>query len=89
MIVMKNLKVILKNELNQIVYCIISKEKDQKEEFEKVLSVQKGYGFSVECYEDCIQLKDYFAGETRASFEIISKEDTSEEVRYYFTKIEG
>ena len=86
---MKSVRITLRNSFDEIVYCIISKDNNRKEEFEKVLSLRSGQGFCVECYQNRIELKDYFAGETRVTFKIIKEEDSNEEVQYYFTKIEG
>ena len=78
---MNSLRIILRNSFDEIVYCIISKDNNRKEEFEKVLSLRSGQGFCVECYQDCIELKDYFAGETRAIFKIIKEESSSSGIR--------
>lgn len=81
-----NLRLVLKNDQDPEVYCIISKDADREAELEKVFSIQKGYGFSVRCYDTSIEIVDYFAGETRASFQVISQEDTTEEVLYQLIK---
>ena len=58
-------------------------KKKIKEQLEEVFTIRPGYGFSVEYTEECIKIVDYFHGETRAVFEIISVEDTFEDISYY------
>ena len=83
-----NLRLVLKNDKDETVYCIISKEADRKTELEKVFSIKRGYGFTVEYYDTCIEIVDYFAGETRATFKILDQEDTTDEVVYQVKKCE-
>ena len=82
----ENLYIELKNDYNQYFSCIISKTNSIEEEFEKVLSVRKGYGFSIRYSHNTIDLVDYFVQETRASYEIVKMEETSMQTSYQLTK---
>ena len=82
-----NKRLLLKNSDGEPVYCILSAEEDRQTELEKVFSIQKGYGFSVEYTDREIRLVDYFHGETRARFTILSTEDTEEPVLYRITSM--
>lgn len=71
-----NKKLIYKTAHGEVRYCVIDPAKDYKSQLEQVFGVMKGHGFSVELHEKGIELRDYFAGETRASFPVVSIEDT-------------
>ncbi len=71
-----NKKIIYKTEHGDIRYCIIDPDKDSKLQLEQVFGITPGHGFSIEMDEKEIRLRDYFAGETRASFPIIAMEDS-------------
>ena len=58
-------------------YCVISPQKDLREQLKEVFAIRSGYGFTVEVSEKEVRLVDYFAGETRASFTIVGLEDKS------------
>lgn len=83
-----NLCLTMRNEHNETVYCIISKNENMVLEMEKVFSITKGYGFSVDCYKDKIKIVDYFHGETRATFDILSIEETDENTVYHLISLE-
>lgn len=70
-----NKKIIYKPEHGHIRYCVLDTNKDYKPQLEQVFGVRQGCGFSIELHEKEIELRDYFAGETRASFPIIAMED--------------
>ena len=71
-----NKKLVYKTEHGDVRYCILDPTIDYIPQLEQVFGIKKGYGFSVEMGEKEIRLRDYFAGETRASFPIITMEDT-------------
>lgn len=73
---MEHIRITLENGDWERFYCVLEKRSDYTEQFEQVFTVRKGYGFSVECYTDRVELRDYFAGETRATFRILKMEDT-------------
>ena len=83
-----NLRFILKNGDGEIFSCIILKDADRNAEMEKVFSIQKGYGFCVNCDEKNVRIVDYFHADTRACFEILSQQETQEDVSYQLTKQE-
>ena len=66
-----NIKVTVKTPLEKIRYCVLDTEKDAEQQWKEVLAVRDGEGFSVDVRENEIRLVDYFAGETRAVFEIL------------------
>lgn len=66
-------------------YCIISSQGTLQEQLKEVFSIRPGYGFTVEVSDKNIRLVDYFAGETRASFEIINIEECDLPVMLYWT----
>jgi len=82
-----NKRLTLKNDLGKTVYCILSGENPPEKELEAVFDIKPGYGFSVSMDNHKVRLVDYFAGETRASFEIISMEDTGEAPLYLLTPV--
>ncbi|MBE5933666.1 MAG: hypothetical protein E7263_09645 [Lachnospiraceae bacterium] len=70
-----NKKLVYKTPHGDIRYCVLDSMKEYKPQLEQVFGVTEGYGFSIELHEKKIELRDYFAGETRASFQIIAMED--------------
>ncbi len=70
-----NKKILYKTEHGDVRYCVIDPTKDYTPQLEQVFGITKGHGFSIEMHEKRIELRDYFAGETRASFPIIAMED--------------
>lgn len=70
-----NIKVTVKNAFDKVVYCVISPAEDREKQFKEVLGCRPGQGFSADVYEDRIVLVDYFSGECRATFPILSEEE--------------
>ena len=83
-----NLRLVLKNGDGELFSCVIAKDVERDAELEKVFSVQKGYGFCVECSQSSVCIVDYFHADTRAHFEIVSQQETQDQVSYYLTKQE-
>lgn len=75
-----NKKLIVKNEFQQTVYCVLSAEKPYKEQLMTVLSLNAGCGYTVACEDDKLLVKDYRTNETVGTFHIISFTDTQEDV---------
>ena len=73
-----NLQYILQNGDGEKFRCVLSAESDRKDQWEAVFDIKKGYGFSVDLWKDRVDLVDYFHGETRASFRILSVEETED-----------
>ncbi len=84
---MKNKRCLLQNSEGKRYTCVISTEKDNSEQWKEVFSIQNGYGFTVDCYADRVEIVDYFHGETRASFRILSAEETDEAVDLLLTPV--
>lgn len=83
-----NKRLTVKTELGDLRYCVLSAEKDYEKQLEELLGVTAGAGFSVKLCDDAVKLVDYFHGETRASFEIISFEDSEEDVSLSWTLLD-
>ena len=71
-----NKKIVYKTQFNEERYCVLDPTKDYTPQLQQVFGITPGRGFSIEMNEKEIELRDYFAGETRASFEIIAIEDS-------------
>lgn len=82
-------KIIFKTAHGDIRCCVLDPTKDYTSQLEQVFGIIKGHGFSIELHPKEIQLRDYFAGETRASFPIIAIEDSSLPVCLEQVKEEG
>ncbi len=82
-----NKKLVFKNNLGKVVYCVLNTTDDMKSQLETIFAIQKGYGFTVDFDEKHIHIVDYFHGETRASFDVISFEDTNEDVNYQMNEL--
>ena len=75
-----NKKITVTNDNQEQLFCVVSAEQDLEEQMREVLGVTPGYGMSVDIYPDKIKLVDYFHGDTRATFSILSMEDTNDPV---------
>jgi len=82
-----NKRYTLKNSDNEFFTCIIDPGQEEKEQWEAVFAIDKGYGFTAERWGEQVKIVDYFHGETRASFQIISVEDTAEEASSQLSRI--
>ena len=83
-----NIKLTVKNALGKIVYCVISPTEDREKQLSEVVGCEPGRGFSISLKEKAIDLVDYFAGETRATFEILSEEETDLPVALHWSQAE-
>lgn len=81
-------KIVFRNQWNEDRYCVLEPAEDYTPQLEKVFGITKGYGMSVDMYEDKILIRDYFAGDTRAEFQIIAMEDSDLPVCLEQVKIE-
>ncbi len=75
-----NKKFVVRNTFGRTVYCILSNSLSYEEQLMEVLNIKPGYGFCVEMRSDAIIVKDYFHGEERGRFDIVSTKDTKEDV---------
>lgn len=80
-----NIKLTVKSPLEDIRYCVLSPQAELKPQLEAVLNVKPGCGFAVTVTETAVTLEDYFSGETRATFAILSKEECDLPVALYWT----
>ena len=70
------------------VYCIIDGQKPQQDEWEKVFSIEKGYGLTAELINDEVVVRNYFRADNLANFPVLEVLDTEEETVYILTKVE-
>jgi len=82
-----NKRLIAKNAFGKTVYCVLSSTEDYKEQIEKVFNIERGRGFSIDLTDTEIKLVDYFHGDTVATFDILSLEDTKEDVLYQWNDV--
>ncbi len=75
-----NKKLVVKNALDKIVYCVLSSDRDYEEQLSEVLGIHPGHGFSVSFDGSSVTIFDYFHGEKRAEFDVISFKKCKEEV---------
>lgn len=75
-----NKKLIVKNEFQKIVYCVLSDAEPYKEQLMNVLAIHAGCGYTVDFGKEKLRVLDCRTNETVGTFEIISFEDTKEEV---------
>lgn len=78
----KHIRFTLENSDHVRSFCVLEEAPDYEAQFEKVFSIEKGYGFSIRLRGDLVDIYDYFAGEARATFHILAKEETTGEIRY-------
>lgn len=83
-----NIKLTVKNAFDKLVYCVISSTEDREKQISEVMGCTPGRGFSIQLKEKEIDLVDYFAGETRATFYILAEEETDLPVALYWTDAE-
>ncbi len=84
-----NKRYVLKNDSGKLFSCVINPEKPESEQWCAIFAIEKGYGLSAERWGDQVKITDYFHGDTRAVFAIVSAEDTTDEATAELTPIEG
>lgn len=80
-----NLRVTLKNDENETVYCVVSQAQRLEQEMEQVFSIQKGCGLGINVTKTKIKVVNYFRADTLASFRILSITPTEEPLQYRLT----
>lgn len=75
-----NKKLTVKNEFGKTVYCILSDTESYENQMMSVLSLQQGCGYTIDFKEDFVYVKDYRTDETVGTFEVLSFEDTTENI---------
>ncbi len=85
-----NKKLTVINSSGVVVFCVLSSDEPYEDQLGTVLGLHPGQGFCASLEDKELVIRDYFAGETRASLEILRFEDTQEDVCLYWQKyIEG
>lgn len=70
------------------LFFIVDGQKDLQEELEKLFGIEKGYGLSVELWQDRIEIRNYFRADTVATFPVLKVEDTAQAPCYRLTEAE-
>ncbi len=83
-----NKKLTVQTEFGDRRCCVLSPEREPEEQLMEVLGFSKGYGITVELSEKYVKVIDYFHGETRGSFTIVSMEDSELPVSLTWTAVE-
>ena len=83
-----NKRYVLKNSDGQLFACVISPDRSEDEQWCAIFAIEKGYGFTTERWGNKVKIVDYFHGDTRAEFTVVSVEDTTEESSAILAQIE-
>ena len=83
-----NQRFVLENGDKEKFTCVLAPERDAQEQWEKIFAIQKGCGFSVDRWKDRVDIVDYFHGETRATFRILSVEATEDKATEALKKLD-
>lgn len=77
-----NKKLIVKNKLGEIIYCILSDQESFEKQLNKVFGIDRNacYGFTVDFGKDFVAVKDIRTQEIVSHSEILSFLDTDEDV---------
>lgn len=81
-----NKKLTVKTEFGDLRYCVLSSERELEEQLMEVLGFSKGYGITVKLSEKHVNVVDYFHGETKGSFTIVSMENSELPVSLTWTE---
>lgn len=82
-----NRELILQNDDGQRFFCVLDPQQSEEEQLMEVFAIHKGYGFTVEVWEDRVRIVDYFHGETRANFTVLARTATDEPVCLQLKKL--
>lgn len=75
-----NKRLTVKNEFGNVVYCVLSGAEPYQQQLIEVLSVNAGYGLTVDLDKESVAVRDYRTNETLGTFKVLSFEDTDEEI---------
>lgn len=75
-----NKRLTVKNEFGNVVYCVLSGAEPYQQQLIEVLSVNAGYGLTVDLDKESVAVRDYRTNETLGTFTVLSFEDTDEEI---------
>lgn len=84
----RHIRITLENSDGERFFCVLEEAADYTDQMEQVFDIRKGYGFSIRCLADRIELYDYFAAEVRATFRVVKESPTEEAVCYHLQKEE-
>ena len=62
-----------------VAYCVLSPSKDYEKQLEELFDIH-GHGLCVVFDKKTLKVRDYFCDETMATFEVLSFEDSEDEV---------
>lgn len=75
-----NKRLTVKNEFGNVVYCVLSGAEPYQQQLIEVLSVNAGYGLTVDLDKESVAVRDYRTNEALGTFKVLSFEDTDEEI---------
>ena len=82
-----NKKLTMKSPRETIVFCVVDENKPLVEQLKTVWGFESGNGMTVDVVNNEVQIIDYYHWSCVAKFDIISFEDTNEEVSLKLTEI--
>ena len=82
-----NKKLILKSQTKGTFYCVLDDTKELVEQLKDIFGFSNGNGMTVDIVNNQVQLIDFYHWSCVAEFDIISFEDTNEEVTNKFIDI--
>ena len=84
----RHIRITLENSDGERFFCVLEEAADYTQQLEQVFAIRKGYGLSIRCLTDCIQVYDYFAAEPRATFRVVRESPTEEAICCHLQKEE-
>lgn len=77
-----NQKIVVRSNDGKVRYCVLSGERDLQEQFNEWYfgEPHPGHGLAVDFSSHTFKITDYFHAETRATFDVLSVEDTKEAI---------
>lgn len=76
-----NKRVTVKDKFGRTLHCVLDGEGSMEEQMMQVLGLRAGGGFCVDIWEDMLDVRDYFVGETVGTYRILSINNTDEDVK--------
>lgn len=80
-----NKKVTVKDKFGRTLHCVLAGEGSMEEQMMHVLGLRAGGRFCVDIWENILDVRDCFVGETVGTFRILSINNTEEDVNLNWT----
>lgn len=81
-----NKRLTVKNADGELMYCVLSQEKDYVEQLSLVLHMSKTGAIGVKFDGKSVQLFDHFCQEVMGELPVVSFEECDEEIKLYWVK---